>query len=74
MSKLNRAGDRSANRALHIAVVVRMRYWDKTRAYVARRTAQGHTKPKIIRCLKRYLVREIYTAIRTDFQAIHIPT
>jgi transposase len=35
--------------------------WDpRTRAYVARRTAEGLSKPEIIRCLKRYLVRELY--------------
>ena len=72
--RLNRGGDRSANRALHIAVVVRMRYCDKTRAYVARRTAQGLTKPEIIRCLKRYLAREIYATIRTDYERLHTPT
>jgi transposase len=39
--RLHRGGNRSANRALHIAVVVRMRYCERTRAYVARRTAEG---------------------------------
>ena len=55
--RLHRGGDRSANRALHIATVVRMRYSERTRVYVARRTADGLSKPEIIRCLKRYLAR-----------------
>lgn len=68
--RLHRGGDRSANRALHIAVVVRMRYCTKTRAYVARRTAEGLSKKEIIRCLKRYLAREIYRALRADYAAL----
>jgi hypothetical protein len=51
---LHRGGDRSADRALHIAVVVRMRHCERTRAYVARRTAEkASPKPEIIRRLKR---------------------
>ena len=65
--RLHRGGDRSANRALHIAVIVRMRYCPKTRAYVTRRSAEGLTKPEIIRCLKRYLAREIYRTLRADY-------
>lgn len=72
--RLHRGGDRSANRALHIAVIVRMRYCAKTRDYVARRTAQGLSKPEIIRCLKRYLAREIYRTIRADYTALTTPT
>jgi transposase len=68
--RLHRGGDRSANHALHIAVIVRMRYCAKTRAYVQRRTADGLSKPEIIRCLKRYLVREVFTAIRADYVAL----
>jgi transposase len=47
-----------------------MRYCAKTRAYVQRRTADGLSKPEIIRCLKRYLVREVFTAIRADYVAL----
>ncbi|MFE2999624.1 transposase [Nocardia sp. NPDC059246] len=49
--RLHRGGDRQANQALHVAVIVRLRYDQRTRAYVARRTAEGKTKPEIIRCL-----------------------
>lgn len=68
--RLHRGGDRTANCALHIAIIVRLRYCPKTRAYVMRRTAEGMTKPEITRCLKRYLVREVFTALRTDLAAI----
>lgn len=68
--RLHRGGDRSGNRALHLAVIVRLRYCERTRAYVTRRTSEGKTMPEIIRCLKRYLAREIYNAIRTDYAAL----
>jgi len=62
--RLNRGGDRQANRALHMAAISRMRTDDRTKAYVARKTAEGHSKLEIIRCIKRYLAREIYYLIR----------
>lgn len=58
--RLNRGGDRQANRALHLAVISRIRLDPKTQAYVAKKTAEGYSKLEIIRCLKRYLAREIY--------------
>jgi len=58
--RLNRGGNRQANSALFRAVVVRMRWHEPTIAYVERRTAEGLSKREIIRCLKRYLVREVY--------------
>src|SRR4029450_9600157 len=51
--RLNRGGDRQANSALHLIVITRMRVDQRTKDYVARRIAQGHSKPEIIRCLKR---------------------
>ncbi len=68
--RLHRGGDRTGNRALHIAVVVRLRYDQRSRDYAARRTAQGKTMPEIIRCQKRYLAREVFTALRADYAAI----
>jgi hypothetical protein len=50
--------------------VVRLRYCPRTRAYVARRTAEGLSKREIIRCLKRYIAREVYQALRADLAAI----
>ncbi|AZL08021.1 IS110 family transposase [Brevibacterium aurantiacum] len=61
--RLNRAGDRQANSALYHIVMVRLRYNQETQDYVARRTAEGKTKMEIIRCLKRYLVRQLYPLI-----------
>ena len=46
--------------ALYRAVIVRMRWHQPTIDYVERRTAEGLSKREIIRCLKRYLAREIY--------------
>ena len=45
-----------------------MRYHQPTLDYVARRTADGRTRREIIRCLKRFLAREIYHRIMTDFR------
>ena len=61
--RLNRGGDRQANSALYTVVLTRMRYHEPTRVYVDRRTAEGLKKPDIIRCLKRYLVRELLPLI-----------
>ena len=58
--RLNRGGNRDANRALHMVCVVRMGSDRRTRAYVARRTAEGKSKWEIMRCLKRYIAREVY--------------
>jgi transposase len=62
--RLNRGGDRQANSALHLIVITRMRIDQRTKAYVARRTAEGHSKLEIIRCLKRYVAREIYYLLK----------
>jgi transposase len=61
--RLNRSGDRGANSALWIVAVVRLRHHAPTREYVERRTAEGLSKREIIRCLKRYIAREVFTAL-----------
>jgi transposase len=66
--RLNRGGHRHANAALHRIVVVRMRFHQPTIDYVTRRTAQGKTKAEIMRCLKRFLAREIYNTIAADYR------
>ena len=58
--RLNRGGNRQANAALYRVVVVRMRGHQPTLDYVRRRTAEGKSKAEIIRCLKRYVAREIF--------------
>ncbi len=45
-----------------------MQYHQPTVEYVARRTADGRPKREIIRCLKRFLAREIYQRVMTDFR------
>jgi transposase len=64
--RLNYGGDRDANRALHMIAVCRLRHCERTRAYAARRTTEGKTKTEIIRCLKRYIARELYHALISD--------
>jgi transposase len=61
--RLNRGGDRAANSALHIIAIGRLRTDQRTKDYVARRIAQGHSKLDAIRALKRYLAREVFTLI-----------
>lgn len=58
--RLNRGGDRQANRALHTIVLVRMCHDPRTRDYVARRTLEGLKTKDIFRCLKRFVAREVY--------------
>ena len=70
--RLNRGGDRALNRAIHTIAVTRMRSCARTRAYVARRTAEGKSQREIRRCLKRYIAHELYrtlTATMTAAQA-----
>ena len=67
-NRLNRGGDRQANNALWTIALVRMRGDARTREYVARRTGEGLSKKEIFRCLKRYIVRELYPLILADLK------
>lgn len=58
--RLNRGGNRAANRALWVIAFVRLRMDPRTQAYAARRMVQGRTRSEITRCLKRYIAREVY--------------
>ena len=62
--RLNRSGDRSANCALHRIVIVRLRRDDRTREYMERRISEGMTKSEVIRCLKRYVARELFPILK----------
>lgn len=64
--RLNRGGDRAANNALWTIAMVRMRSDSRTRVYVERRTKEGMSHKEIHRCLKRYIVRELYPLILSD--------
>ncbi len=59
----NRGGDRQANAALHRIVVVRLRWHQPTKDDLARRLAEGKTTKEVIRCLKRYVAREVFAAL-----------
>ena len=72
--RLNRGGHRQANAALYRTVIVRMQYQDSTRAYVARRVAEGRTKAEIIRCLKRFVAREIWALYAPSSRALPRPS
>jgi transposase len=62
--RLHRGGDRNANSALRRIALVRMHCHQPTKDYLARRTAEGRTKKEILRCLKRYIAREVYGLLR----------
>jgi transposase len=62
--RLNRGGDRQANSALWTVALVRMGSHPPTKAYVERRTADGLSKREIMRCLKRYIARELFPEIQ----------
>lgn len=61
--RLNRGGNRQANCALYQIALTRMQRDKKTKTYVDKRMAEGKSKPEIIRCLKRYIAKEIYRAL-----------
>ena len=67
--RLNRGGDRQGNSALWHIVMSRMATQTATKAYVERRTEQGLSKPEIIRCLKRYVAREVFNALPREVLA-----
>jgi len=61
--RLNRGGDRQANAALWRVVIVRLSCDPRTFEYLAKRLSEGKSKTEAIRCLKRYVAREIYNAM-----------
>jgi transposase len=71
--RLNRGGDRALNRAIHAIAVTRIRSCARTRAYVARRTAEGKTPREIRRCLKRYIARELYRQLNHSMEPLTSP-
>ena len=58
--RLNRGGDRQLNRALYLVAVTKQRCDPTTKAYIARRVADGKTEREAIRCVKRYLARRVW--------------
>ncbi|WP_420625847.1 IS110 family transposase [Candidatus Poriferisodalis sp.] len=68
--RLNFAGNRDANRALYMIAIARPRYCERTRSYLNRRVAEGKTKKEAIRCLKRFIARELYRTLRADLATL----
>ena len=66
--RLNRGGDRRANRALYQIAVTRMSYDQRTKDYVGKRKRDGKSKKEAIRCLKRYIAREVFRALRNPLE------
>jgi transposase len=64
--RLHRGGDRQANRALHMIAVVRLRFDPRTIAYMQRRRAHGLSKKDVMRCLKRFIAREVFHDLTSD--------
>ncbi|MGB8195868.1 MAG: IS110 family transposase [Acidimicrobiales bacterium] len=64
--RLHRGGDRQANRALHLIAIARLRLDPKTQVYMARRRAEGLSNMDVVRCLKRFIAREVYNALKLD--------
>jgi transposase len=58
--RLNRSGNRQANHALWTIAMTRLRSDETTKAYMVRRTAEGKTRREVVRCLKRYIAREMF--------------
>ncbi len=67
--RLNRHGNRDANRALYVIALGRMSREKRTQSYVAKRTAEGKSKKEILRCLKRYIAREIYRILVSSLRS-----
>lgn len=69
--RLNRGGNRRANRALHSIVVSRMCSDGRTSEYIARRISEGKSKREAMRCLKRYAAREVYRTLMSPTATRH---
>lgn len=69
--RLNRGGNRRANRALHSIVISRMRGDARTSEYIAKRVSEGKSKREAMRCLKRYVAREAYRALMSPTATRH---
>ena len=67
--RLNRGGNRDANRGLWVIAIVRMASDPSTQSYVQRRTQEGLSKKEILRCLKRYIARQLYRLLLTSITA-----
>ena len=67
--RLHRGGDRRLNRTLYRIVECRLRRDGATRDYLARRLSEGKTKKEAIRCLKRYVARQLFRLMEASMAA-----
>ncbi|MGD9525545.1 MAG: transposase, partial [Pseudonocardia sp.] len=67
--RLHRGGDRQANSALWRIALTRMSWDPVTKAYVERRTKEGLSKREVMRCLKRYIARELFPDLPRELLA-----
>jgi transposase len=65
-NRLHRGGNRQANKALHLIAVARLRLDPRSQVYMARRQAEGLSKRDVLRCLKRFIAREVFNALKED--------
>lgn len=63
---LHRGGERKANRAVNMIAVMRLRYDARTIDYMQRRLTEGLSKKDVLRCLKRFIAREVFNDLKTD--------
>jgi transposase len=66
--RINRGGDRQANGALWRIAIVRLSHDQRTRDYLERRTEEGHDTGDVLRCLKRYIAREVFAALPRELR------
>jgi hypothetical protein len=71
--RLNRGGERQLNCALHTIVLTRLKHDPATRAYAAKRAADGKTPREIKRCLKRYVARRLFRLLEANGPASPLP-
>jgi transposase len=71
--RLNRGGDRQANRAIHIIAATRKRSDPRTQAYVAKKTTERHNPREATRCLKRLIAREVYYLLNSTPHTPPVP-
>ncbi len=69
-NRLNRSGDRQANNALWTIARVRLSHHPATAAYAARRNEEGLSHREIVRCIKRYLARQLFPILTADLSEL----
>jgi transposase len=72
--RLDRGGNRQINAALHRVIVTRARCHQPTRDYLERRRRDGKTTRDAIRCLKRYLARQVWHLLRAPAPQMALTT